>query len=138
ENEASSMQVRERQLAADVSRLKAAAAEAGDDEVELRALEREAAAQRALLESYLTRYREAASRADRNYLPADARIFSRATQPYQPYFPKVLPITGAAFAASALLIAIFTLLAELFSGRAMRPAARFVEPVEEVAMPAAT
>lgn len=136
DNETASMQTRERELTADVNRLKVAAGRAGDDEVELRALEREAAAQRALLESYLTRYREAASRADRNYLPADARIFSRATRPFDSYFPKVLPITAAAFVGSLLLAAIFTLLAELFSGRAMRPAARTVEPVEEVAMPA--
>lgn len=136
ESEASSMRARETELTGDLNRLKAAAAQAGGDEVELRALEREAAAERALLESYLTRYREAASRADRNYLPADARIFSRATQPYEPYFPKVLPITAAAFVGSALLLAIFTLLAELFSGRAMRPAPRVIEPVEEIVMPA--
>jgi Mrp family chromosome partitioning ATPase len=46
-----------------------------------------------------------------------------------------MPITAAAFVGTALLIAIFTLMAELFSGRAMRPAARVFEPVEEVAMP---
>ncbi|MBI1620430.1 GumC family protein [Aquamicrobium zhengzhouense] len=135
EGDEQSMRTRETQLTADLNRLKAAAAQAGGDEVELRALEREAAAERALLESYLTRYREAASRADRNYLPADARIFSRASQPYEPYFPKVLPITMAAFAGSALILMIFTLLAELFSGRAMRAAPRAIDPVEEVVMP---
>src|SRR5690606_17433657 len=42
---------------------------------------------------------------------------------------KILPITIAAFVASPLLMPIFTLLAELFSGRAMRPAyAPAVEP----------
>ncbi|TGU04636.1 tyrosine-protein kinase family protein, partial [bacterium M00.F.Ca.ET.163.01.1.1] len=53
-----------------------------------------------------------------------------------PYFPKIGPITGAAAAASLLLMAIGTLLAELFSGRAMRPAAgaRFAN-IEQVAMP---
>src|SRR5690606_23664912 len=79
---------------------------------------------------------EAASRADRNYLPADARIFSRATPPFEAYFPKVMPITAAALVASLLIAAVVTLLAELFSGRAMRPAQRAVfVPVEEVAMP---
>lgn len=122
ENEAQTARFRERQLVADLNQLKAESARAGSDAVELRALEREASAQRELLESYLTRFREASSRSDRNYLPADARIFSRAIAPSEPYFPKILPITIAAFVASLLLMSIFTLLAELFSGRAMRPA----------------
>lgn len=133
ENEVATAQAQERRLIADLSRLKAQAAQAGSDEVELRALEREAAAQRALLESYLTRYKEAASRAARNYLPADARIF-RARTPYEPYFPKVVPIAGSAFAGALLVIVIITLLRELFSGRAMRPAQAFA-PVEQVRMP---
>lgn len=136
-NETDEARARERQLVADLNTQKAESARAGGEEVELRALEREAAAQRALLESYLTRYREAASRADRNYLPVDARIFARATPPIEAYFPKILPIVGAAFAGSLLLIALITLLRELFSGRAMRPAAGVsFAPVEQVEMPA--
>lgn len=123
DNEAASARARETQLVAEVNRLKAASAQAGDDEVELRALEREAAAQRALLESYLTRYREAAARADRNSMPADARIFARATPPHEAYFPKVGPIVAAAFAGALLVLSVVILLRELFSGRAMRPAA---------------
>ena len=134
--EAQTAQMREKQLIADLNTQKAESARAGEEEVELRALEREAAAQRELLESYLTRYREASSRKDRNYLPADARIFSRAVTPAEPYFPKVFPIVGAAFVASLLIMAVITLLQELFSGRAMRPAAGArVEPVAQVAMP---
>src|SRR5690606_26456739 len=72
---------------------------------------------------------------DRDYLPPDARIFSPAVEPSEPYFPKVLPITAAAFAASLLIMVIATLLAELFSGRAMRPAPRAIEPIHQVAMP---
>ena len=136
ENEAAAAQSREEQLVADLGTQKVEAARVEGDEVELRALEREAAAQRALLESYLTRYREAAARADRNYLPADARVFARATPPIEAYFPKVLPIAAAAFVGSLLLAAIATLLSELFSGRAMRAAhAGAVEPVEQVSMP---
>jgi Mrp family chromosome partitioning ATPase len=57
--------------------------------------------------------------------------------PAEPYFPKKLPIIGAAFAASLLIMAIVTLLRELFSGRAMRPASGAAMPaVEEVEMPA--
>jgi exopolysaccharide transport family protein len=136
QTEAKTALLRENQLVAGLNRLKAESARVGEEEVELRALEREATAQRELLESYLTRYREAASRSERNYLPVDARIFSRAIVPAEPYFPKIVPIVGAAFTASLLIMAIVTLLEELFSGRAMRPApgAR-LQPIEQVSMP---
>lgn len=134
--EAQTAQAREDQLVGDVNKLKAQAARAGEQEVQLNALEREANAQRQLLESYMTRYREASSRQDRNYLPVDARVFSRATVPSEPYFPKTVPIVGAAFVGSLLLMAVITLLSELFSGRAMRPAkGAKLEPVEEIEMP---
>jgi uncharacterized protein involved in exopolysaccharide biosynthesis/Mrp family chromosome partitioning ATPase len=136
EAEASAARQREQQLVADLNRLKAESSRADGQQVELRALEREANAQRELLESYLVRYREAMSRTDRNYLPADARIFSRATTPSEPYFPKIIPITIAAFAASILLMIVVTLMRELFSGRAMRSTyATAPEPVPLVVMP---
>lgn len=136
ETEAETAKLREAKLVANLNNVKAESARVGDKEVELRALEREAASQRELLESYLTRYREAASRGDRSYLPADARIFSRATVPFEPYFPKIVPIVGAAFAGSLLIMGVITLLRELFSGRAMRPAATGrVAPVARIAMP---
>jgi Mrp family chromosome partitioning ATPase len=133
ENEAATARGRESRLVAEVNRLKAASAQAGDDEVELRALEREAMAQRALLESYLTRHREAAARADRSPAPADARIFARAAAPSEAYFPRMMPILAAAFAGSLVVIAVLVLMRELFSGRAMRPApGAFVErPAED-------
>ncbi|UCI17783.1 chain-length determining protein [Mesorhizobium sp. B2-1-8] len=136
--QADAAKARESQLVADVNTLKAASAQAGEQQVGLDALQRDAAAKRQQLELYLTNYREAASRQDRNYVPVDARIASPASVPSEPYFPKIGPIVGAAAAASLLLAAVFTLLRELFSGRAMRPAsgARF-EPIDEVAMPPA-
>jgi uncharacterized protein involved in exopolysaccharide biosynthesis/Mrp family chromosome partitioning ATPase len=136
--QAETAKLREQQLQADLNKTKAESSRAGQEEVELRALQREATAQRDLLESYLTRYREASSRRDRNYLPVDARIFSRASVPAVPYFPKRVPIVIAAFVASLLIMAVITLLQELFSGRAMR-AARGAEfgPVTEIEMPQA-
>ncbi|WP_048647639.1 GumC family protein [Nitratireductor soli] len=133
--EADTARRREAELTGELNQLKVASGRAEEEQVELRALEREATAQRELLESYLTRYREAASRSDRSYLPADVRIFSRALTPSEPYFPKIVPITAAAFVASLLIMAIVTLLQELFSGRAMRPVAGAMAPVQSVAMP---
>ncbi len=59
---------------------------------QLRALEREAKAQRELFESYLAKYREATARDSIAAAPADARIISRATVSNIPYFPKKTPI----------------------------------------------
>lgn len=136
--QAQTAKARENQLISDVNTLKAASARAGEEQVELDALQRDATAKRQQLELYLTNYREAASRQDRKYLPVDARIASKASVPSEPYFPKIVPIVAAAFVGSLLLMTIVTLLQELFSGRAMRPApgARF-EHIEQVAMPAA-
>ena len=107
-----------------VDRLKAEASRVGEAEVELRALEREATAQRALLETYLTQYREAASRQNREYFPVDARIISRAIMPANAYFPKVIPFTIAGMVAMAVLSTMFILTWALMSGKALKPAGK--------------
>ncbi|TGS15167.1 chain-length determining protein [Mesorhizobium sp. M2E.F.Ca.ET.209.01.1.1] len=136
--QAQTAKAREDQLVVDVNTLKAASARAGEQQVQLDALQRDANVQRQQLESYMASYNAAASRKDRKYSPVAASLIAQAQVPSQPYFPKIGPITGAAAAASLLLMAIGTLLGELFSGRAMRPApgARF-ENIEQVAMPVA-
>lgn len=80
------------------------------NEIELRALEREAKVQREQLESYLGRFREASARDAESATPADARIVSRAVTPSVPSFPKKLPIVGFATLV-ALLLAIGGVLA---------------------------
>ncbi|RWX15796.1 chain-length determining protein [Rhizobium hidalgonense] len=121
ENESKVADLRASELERQSDTVQANSARAGEDEVGLNALEREATAQRQLLETYLVRYREAASRADSNSSPADARIVSKAIEPVDPYFPKVVPIVVVAAVATLILSAIVTMLAELFSGRALRP-----------------
>ena len=121
ENEAKVATLREQELEQQSNKVKANSAQAGEDEVGLNALEREAAAQRQLLETYLSRFREAASRADKNSSPADARVVSTAVQPVDPYFPKVVPIVVVAALATFIMTSIAIMLAELFSGRALRP-----------------
>ncbi|MGB8816577.1 MAG: Wzz/FepE/Etk N-terminal domain-containing protein [Rhizobiaceae bacterium] len=128
ETEARTASLREKDLVASLNGLKAESSRVGDDEVGLRALEREATAQRDLLESYLTRYREASSRKNSNYQVPDARIFAKAEVPSEPYFPKFIPTVGAAFFGALLLFSMATLLRELFSGRAFRQAA-YAPPV---------
>lgn len=121
DSEANVMRLRERQLTQQFTALKSESAKAGENEVGLKALEREAAAQRQLLETYLVRYREASSRMDPNAQPADARIVSRAIEPREAAFPKVVPIALVVAIAAFLLTSIIIMLAELFSGRALRP-----------------
>ena len=74
-------------------------------EIQLRALEREAKVQREQLESYLSRYREAAARDGESATPADARIISRAVTPEIPSFPKKLPIVAFATLLTLMLSA---------------------------------
>jgi uncharacterized protein involved in exopolysaccharide biosynthesis/Mrp family chromosome partitioning ATPase len=121
ESEAKVASLRQKELEQQSDKVKANSAQAGEDEVGLNALEREATAQRQLLETYLSRYREAASRADKNSSPADARVVSSAIQPVDPYFPKIVPIVTVVALATFIMTAIAIMLSELFSGRALRP-----------------
>lgn len=118
ENEVEIARSREQELTKSLNQLKAASATANEREVKLRSLEREADAQRGLLESYLVRYREAQSRDEGEYAPAKARLISRAIVPGEPAFPRMLPLLGAAFFVSLLVMMLVSLMRELFSGRA--------------------
>jgi exopolysaccharide transport family protein len=136
DSEAEVSRIRERQLIQQLNTLKADSARVGEEEVGLRALEREATAQRQLLETYLARYREAASRQDPGSAPADARIVSTAIEPREPYFPKVLPIVIVVSLAALIVSAIAIMLSELFSGRALRFPEEARDPVRDEPQPA--
>ncbi len=121
---------REEDLLGQLNTLKIGSAREGEETVELRALEREAASQRALLETYLARFRETASRSELNSVPADARVISRAVAASESFFPKTGPIIIVSALSAFLLSAIFVMLAELFSGRALRPAEGFAPDID--------
>ena len=86
-----------------LDQLKKQASSSNGQDVQLRALEREAKAQRDLLESYLAKYREASARENIEAAPADGRIISRATVSNTPAYPKKLPIVLIATLATLLL-----------------------------------
>jgi uncharacterized protein involved in exopolysaccharide biosynthesis len=135
ESNARVARLREEELIAQLNELKAGSAREGEEAVELRSLEREAAAQRELLETYLSRYREAASRTEPKALPADARVISRAVPASEAYFPKTGPIIIVAALSAFLLSSIGVMLGELFSGRALRPSSALVgDPTAAPAM----
>ena len=86
-----------------LNQVKKSASQTNEQDVQLRALEREAKTQRDLLESYLTKYREASARDSINAAPPEARIISRASPALKPAYPKKLPtVLIAAFAGFAL------------------------------------
>jgi len=86
-----------------LEQLKKQASSTNGQDVQLRALEREAKAQRELLESYLAKYREASARENIEAAPTDGRIISRATISNTPAYPKKLPIVLIATLATLLL-----------------------------------
>src|SRR5580698_7013154 len=90
-------------LSASLEQLKKQATSTNGNDVQLRALEREAKAQRDLLESYLAKYREANTRENIDAAPGDGRIISRATVSNAPAYPKKLPIVLIATLATLLL-----------------------------------
>ena len=96
EQQASIAATREASLRASLEALKKKASAVGVDEVKLRALEREATANRQLLESFLTRYSDAASRVKPESQPGLARIIETATVPSVPSFPRKGPIVSLA------------------------------------------
>jgi uncharacterized protein involved in exopolysaccharide biosynthesis/Mrp family chromosome partitioning ATPase len=103
DNEARVASARAQALEDQLAGLTAQAARTSESEVELRALEREAAAQRDLLASYLVRFREAATREDTDLLPTNARVIQTAQVERDPVFPKTLPMIIIAMVGSLVL-----------------------------------
>ncbi|MEM7565614.1 MAG: GumC family protein [Pseudomonadota bacterium] len=102
DEEARTAQAREETLRAELAALQGEAADAEFQDVELRALEREAKAQRDLLETLLGRYRETSARQNPAAQPADARVISPAIAPLEPAFPKTGPTLMAVIVAALM------------------------------------
>src|SRR5207237_2045539 len=101
-------------------------------DIELRALEREAKAQRDLLESYLAKYREANAREGLNAMPSDVRVISRAVVSNTPHFPKKVPIILIATLAMLFISAGAVTTGELMAAQGERE--RIPEPRAEPAL----
>jgi polysaccharide biosynthesis transport protein len=124
-------------LSASLEQLKKQATSTNGNDVQLRALEREAKAQRDLLESYLAKYREANTRENIDAAPADGRIISRASVSNTPAYPKKLPIVLIATLATLMLSAGAIATGELLRMTAPRAAAAFTSQPVPVRAPAA-
>jgi polysaccharide biosynthesis transport protein len=124
-------------LSASLEQLKKQATSDNGQDVQLRALEREAKAQRDLLESYLAKYREANTRENIDTAPADGRIISRASVSNTPAYPNKLPIVLIATLATLMLSVGAIVTGELLRMTAPRPAAAFAFSPAPVRAPAA-
>jgi uncharacterized protein involved in exopolysaccharide biosynthesis len=130
ENDARIADGRVQSMTASLEQLKKQATSTNGQDVQLRALEREAKAQRDLLESYLAKYREANTRESIDTAPAEGRIISRAVVSNTPAYPKKLPVVLIATLATLFLCAGIVVTGELLRMTAPRaiaaltPAAR--------------
>lgn len=115
-------------LTASLEQLKKQATSTNGQDVQLRALEREAKAQRDLLETYLGKYREASTRESIDSAPAEGRIISRAIVSNTPAYPKKLPIVLIATLATLLLSSGLVVTGELLHQTAPRAMATLALP----------
>jgi uncharacterized protein involved in exopolysaccharide biosynthesis/Mrp family chromosome partitioning ATPase len=125
ENDARIADGRVNGLIASLDQMKTQASSNNGQDVQLRALEREAKAQRDLLESYLAKYREATTRENIEAAPADGRVISRASVSNIPAYPKKLPIVLIATLATLLLTSGAIVTGELLRMTAPRASAAF-------------
>ena len=144
ENDAKIAGARAESMSASLEQVKKQAAASNGQDVQLRALEREARAQRDLLESYLARFREATTRENLEVGPTDARIISRALVSNVPAYPKKLPIVLIATLATLMLTSGAIVTGELMRMTAPRapagavaaaPAATMAEPAFAAPLP---
>ncbi|MGE0006557.1 MAG: exopolysaccharide transport family protein [Parvibaculaceae bacterium] len=135
ENEARVAAAREASLRASLNAAKAKVSATNLDEVKLRALERDAAANRSLLESFLNRYADASARQEVAAQPGFARIIQRAVPPANPSYPKTGPTIILAALAGLTLGLGLAFLAEVLRMAGSRAAAPSVAPEPERKVP---
>jgi len=123
ENDAKVADTRMANLSAQLDQLKQQVALSNEQDVPLRALERDAKSQRDLLESYLAKYREASARDSIDAASPDARIISSATVSNAPAWPRIVPIVLVATLGMLALTIGIVLTGELLSTMPMQGAA---------------
>ncbi|MBL8658543.1 MAG: polysaccharide biosynthesis tyrosine autokinase [Rhodospirillales bacterium] len=109
ENDVGVARAREVSLQESLDQLKARMAQSNSSEVQLRSLERDAAAERTMLETFLSRFEETSAQTDSTVQQSGARIISRADVPDNASYPPRTLIVATVF----LLSAVFSMLAVL-------------------------
>jgi uncharacterized protein involved in exopolysaccharide biosynthesis/Mrp family chromosome partitioning ATPase len=135
ENDARIAGARVEALSAALDQLKKQATSTNEQDVQLRALERDAKSQRDLLESYLAKYREATARDNLDAASPDARVISSALVSNTPAWPKKLPTILVAALGMFMLSTGFIVTGELLrsgSAPARKPVPVDYPPVRDV------
>lgn len=97
-----------------------------DAMVRLNTMEREAAADRLLLETMLGQLKQLNSQVDMSTQEPDARIISRALSPIEPSFPMTRALLALSVIGSALLAIMFVLVRE-FTDRTIRSSRQMID-----------
>jgi len=120
---------RSQSLSAELARLRTQATAATVNGIALAQLERDAAAERDLLNAFMVRYREEVAASNSNSVLPDVRIVSTAAEPTAPVYPqKSLPVF-AVFMISLVLQAGGIVLGELAGGTVFVP--RLLQPRDD-------
>jgi len=115
-NEAAIAKAREDTLDAQMQKLSARMAETNENEIHLRALEREAEANRQLLQTLLAREKEIGAQDRFELQRADARVISYADPPNKPSFPQKPFTLGIVVVLSTVVALIVVFVRELRKG----------------------
>lgn len=132
ENEVAIASSRVWSLRTSLNRLKGQAADANQSIVRLNALEREAEANRVLLNTFLSRVKETTSQLDMDIQQPDASVVSYANLPIEPSFPKTVPILLLALVASSLIGFMLVFIVEYFDVGSRKRLSRFKDQSAEV------
>lgn len=129
---------RQAALSQRLQQIKNVASNANLDEVKLKALERNAAADRALLESLMLRYADASARQDPASQPALARIIQQAAVPSLPSFPRKGPTVLLISLAGLLLSLGLSFLMEIMAAASRQSVRSLTPSTQSAARPAQT
>ena len=113
QNEVRIARAQEESLSGQLDQLKTRTSENNEQQIQMRALEREAEANRNLLATLLARYTETGAQANGALQQPDASIVSAAEAPTEPSFPNVPVILGLVTIGSLLLAGAVVLLLEM-------------------------
>ncbi len=116
DNDAKLASARVEAIGASLDQFKRQASSTNEQDVQLRALERDAKSQRDLLESYLAKYRETSARDNIGAASPEARIISTAAVSNTPAWPKKWPTVLVAALATFALSSGFVLTGEMLAG----------------------
>jgi capsular exopolysaccharide synthesis family protein len=109
ENEVNVARAREATVQDALKQIEGRLGNANSDQVKLRALEREADAQRGLLQAFLARYEETRAQLDISAERQNARVISRPDIPDEPSFPPTVLFVAGALVGSMLLSTVIVL-----------------------------